>query len=66
MNGIPGPKVNLFLDNLREMMPNPVLYMGSQAQNFGDIIRFRVLHNKFLFVNHPEFVKHILHTNNKN
>lgn len=66
MNGIPGPKGNLFLGNLREMMPNPVLYMGSQAQNFGDIIRFRVLHNKFLFVNHPEFVKHILHTNNKN
>lgn len=40
--------------------------MLKSAEDYGDILLFRVLNKKIYFINHPDLVKHVLHTNYRN
>lgn len=64
MNGkrVPGPKGNLLFGSTLEFIPNPAEYLLKLAMEYGDIVRFRLLHLDFYLVVKPDYVQDVLVT----
>ncbi len=62
----PGPKGNLLVGHLFAFRRDPIGFLMSIARDYGDIVHFKVgLQNVFL-LNHPDYIKDVLVTRNRN
>ena len=62
----PGPKAIPLLGNILDFPKDPTGFMMKSTLEFGDTVYFWALHLKYIMVNHPEGIKHVLQENNKN
>ena len=66
MNRPPGPKNPPIIGNLRAFRANALQFLCSAAQNYGDLVYFKVVSQELYLVSHPDFVREILVTNQNN
>ncbi|MCG8574537.1 MAG: cytochrome P450 [Flavobacteriales bacterium] len=62
----PSPKGSPLLGHLKGFKTDPINFMLDSAEECGDILLFKMLNKKIYFLNKPEYIKHVLHTNHKN
>ena len=62
----PGPKNPPVLGHLWAFRANPIQFLTKLAREFGDLAYFRVASQNLYLVNHPDFVREILVTNQAN
>lgn len=62
----PQPKGQFLIGHLNGFKTDPIQFMMDAAADHGDIVLFKLLHKKIYFLNHPDYVKHVLLTNHKN
>jgi cytochrome P450 len=61
----PGPPSGIF-GQLGEMRRDPIGLLTSTARVYGDIARYRILHQEIYQVSHPDHVRHVLQDHNRN
>ena len=61
----PGPKSKLPLPGLA-LRRDPLGYLSSLAERYGDIVHFRVGAQNFYLLNHPDHIRDVLVTNHNN
>ena len=54
------------IGHLNDFQRDPISFMLTSANEHGDILMFKVLNKRIYFINHPDLIKHVLHTNYKN
>jgi len=62
----PGPKSHGLIGNFPMGSPDPLSLIKQWADRYGDIFHYRVLHRHVYYLNHPDFVKHVLSTDAQN
>jgi cytochrome P450 len=62
----PGPRGHLLLGSARDIQRDPLRFGLALTQQFGDIVRIRLLLWPAYLVNHPDGVKHVLQENQQN
>lgn len=63
----PGPRGNLILGTLPELMKGPPAFYFRMRGEYGDVVRLRSFLTFFWhFVSHPDGVEHVLQTNQQN
>jgi cytochrome P450 len=62
----PGPKNPPIVGNLYAFRSNPLAFLARIAREFGDLTYFLVARQHFYLVNHPDFVREVLVTNQAN
>jgi cytochrome P450 len=63
----PGLKRNLLWFAFRKFRPaNPILLFQHFAQEYGDIVHYKIGWNHIVFLNHPEYIREILVVQNDN
>jgi cytochrome P450 len=62
----PGPKNPPILGNLYAFRSNPLSFLTKAARDYGDLVYFRVMGQHMHLVNHPDYVREILVTNQGN
>ena len=62
----PGPKNPPIVGNLYAFRSNPLTFLARIAREFGDLTYFFVARQHFYLVNHPDFVREVLVTNQAN
>ena len=60
---IPGPRGNAFLGIMLEGMRDRLGLMTGMAEEFGDVVRFKLGPKALYFLNHPDHAKHVLADN---
>jgi cytochrome P450 len=63
---VPGPRGHLLLGSTRDIQRDPLSFGLAMTQQYGDIVRIRLLLWPAYLVNHPDGVKHILQENQQN
>ena len=66
MNLPPGPKLSVFDQLLYRPGRSPLEFFPMLARTYGDLSAFRMGGETVFFVNHPQYVKDILVTHNRN
>lgn len=66
MNLPPKPKGLPIIGHLKHFKNDPINFMLDSAKNEGDIVLFKLLNKKIYFINHPDYVRHVMHNNYKN
>ena len=62
----PGPKNPPIIGHLRTFRSNPLGFLGKAAREYGDLVYFKVMRQHMYLVNHPDYVREILVTNQSN
>ena len=62
----PGPRGHLLLGSARDIQRDPLRFGLDMTQQYGDIVRIRLLLWPAYLVNHPDGVKHVLQQNQQN
>ena len=62
----PGPKNPPIVGNLRTFRANPLGFLTNAAREYGDLFYFKVVRQHLYLVNHPDYVREILVTNQGN
>lgn len=62
---IQGPKTNLIFKGARQLQNNPFDYLMQLNEEYPNIAQLHLLHKRILHINHPEYVKEVLQTNQK-
>jgi cytochrome P450 len=62
----PGPKVSRFNSLTYGFRRDPLTFLTTLAQSYGDLASYRMAGEQMFFVNHPQYVRDILVTNNRN
>jgi cytochrome P450 len=62
----PGPKSNSPLGHLVEVRRDILGFLTRVAAEFGDVAYFRIGHLRIVLLSHPDYVKEVLLTNNRN
>jgi cytochrome P450 len=62
----PGPKRTLPFANMFAYRRGPLPYFQNLAKRYGDIAYFKIGPQEAFFLNHPEYIKEVLVTNNQN
>lgn len=62
----PSPKTQPLIGHLKGFKNDPIQFMLQAAENQGDLVLFKLLNKKIYFLNHPDYVKHVLQSNHKN
>lgn len=62
----PSPKATPILGHLSGFKNDPIRFMLDSANTHGDMVLFRLLNKKIYFVNNPDAIRHVLHSNFKN
>lgn len=62
----PGPKAHKLLGIIPEMRSRDISVLHNYIDEFGDLIRFKVGPWPIYFLNHPDYVHHVLQSNFKN
>ncbi|MFN8453637.1 MAG: cytochrome P450 [Anaerolineae bacterium] len=60
-----GPKGHPIRGMLPQFMDNPLRALEESAR-YGDIVALRFMHRYVYFLNHPDYIKHVLVDNNQN
>jgi cytochrome P450 len=63
---VPSPPTRGFWGNLSQFQTEPFRFLSDVSSQYGDIVKFRMGPIDFYFLNHPDYIKHILITNRKN
>ena len=61
-----GPKGGYFLGNLKEYRKDPLELFIHTRKKFGDIARLRLFNKNILLLSHPDAIKYVIQTNNRN
>jgi cytochrome P450 len=61
-----GPKNLPIIGNLPAFRSNPLRFLMRMAREYGDLVHFRLVSQSVYLVNHPDFVRDILVTNQAN
>ena len=62
----PQPKGSPIIGHLKHFKNDPIHFMLDTSEQFGDIMLYKILNKKIYFINHPDYVKHVLQDNYKN
>ena len=62
----PGPRGHLLLGSARDIQSDPLRFGLAMTQQYGDIVRIRLLLWPAYLVNNPDGVKHVLQENQQN
>ena len=62
----PGPRGNWLLGSMPDFLDDSLGYLRRMAQDYGDVVRYRVAHMTWYQVNHPDGIARILQENNRN
>jgi cytochrome P450 len=62
----PGPKNLPIIGNLFTFRSNPLVFLSKAAREYGDVVYFRVARQHLYLLNHPDYVREILVTNQNN
>lgn len=62
----PGPRGNLFLGNMYDLQRRPLQFLQRLARDYGDVTRVRYGIWPLYFVNHPDFIRHVLQEHHQN
>jgi cytochrome P450 len=62
----PGPSGQPFLGSLLQARRDPLQFTLDLCRDYGDIVRFRIGMYYGYLINHPEYYRHVLITNQKN
>ena len=62
----PGPDALPFLGNIFEFRKDSLCFLQKTAQQYGDIVHFKIGPYSVVLLNHPEFIKEVLSTHHDN
>ena len=62
----PGPKNPPIIGNLYAFRSDPLGFLGNAAREYGDLAYFKVARQHMYLVNHPDYVREVLVTNQSN
>lgn len=62
----PSPPGNFITGHLSGFKNDPISFMQKSYTEYGDMVLFKLLNKKIYFVNNPEAIKHVMHSNYKN
>lgn len=62
----PGPALGVFLRSLPGLRTNPLKFIQDAANQYGDVVQFRVGGLNGFLLNHPAAIQHVLQDNNRN
>ena len=63
---IPGPRGYPLVGILPHLRKNPLQYFVKVAREYGDVVRLDFGPKKFYLLNHPAYIKYVLHDNHAN
>ena len=52
--------------NMKSFSKDPDRFLKKCAETYGDIFQFRIAHKRFIAINHPDYIQHVLQTNHRN
>jgi len=58
-------KSSLFFLNTRHVLNNPITFLGDVATQYGPVVRINIAGKKYLILQDPEFIKHVLSDNHR-
>lgn len=58
-------KSGLFFRNTRRILNNPVAFLGDISKNYGPVLRINIAGKKYLILQDPEVIKHVLSDNHR-
>ena len=62
----PGPKSFFPLGNVINFRRDSLAFVRAAANKYGDIVHFRMGHLRIVLLNHPDYIKEVLSTQNSN
>src|ERR1700758_168795 len=62
----PSPKGKPFVGHLLAFRRDPIGFLMSIAHDYGDIVRFKIGPRNAFLLNHPDYIKDVLVTHNRN
>ena len=63
---IPGPSSLNPLKTARAFQHRPLQFLAELQKQYGDIAQFRLIVWPMVFINHPDYIKHVLQDNHRN
>ncbi|GCE26640.1 cytochrome P450 [Dictyobacter alpinus] len=54
------------MSRLRELQHNPLQFLSTLTQEYGDIVQIKLFFWPVVIINHPDYIKHVLQENYKN
>ncbi|MBA3945873.1 MAG: cytochrome P450 [Herpetosiphonaceae bacterium] len=63
---IPGPKGRPLIGQMRVFRENPLRFLLGCVRDYGDVVHFKMGQRDLFLINHPDYVKDVLVTNNRN
>jgi cytochrome P450 len=58
-------KPSLLFRNTRRVLNNPIAFLGDVATQYGPVVRINIAGKKYLILQDPEFIKHVLSDNHR-
>ena len=52
--------------HLKSYVNDPLAFLQKHQNEFGDIFTFRVANRRLIFINHPDYIRHVLQENHRN
>jgi cytochrome P450 len=62
----PGPKTKIPLGHLFSFRRDSIGFLGKIAEEYGDIVHFKIGPIRIVLLNHPDFIKEVLTTQHRN
>jgi cytochrome P450 len=62
----PGPRGKPIVGSLLDFRRDPLSFLQSLARDYGDVVRFRMGPQELYLLNHPDYIRDVLVTNNQN
>ena len=62
----PGPYGHFLAGNLEDLRSRVLAFFSELSEKYGDIATIRFSIRKVLFINHPDYIYHVLQENNRN
>lgn len=56
---------SLFFRNTRRVLNNPVAFLGDLAKHYGPVVQINIAGKKYVILQDPEFIKHVLSDNHR-
>src|SRR5436853_1078038 len=63
---VPGPRSLNPLESTLAFRREPLQFLAELQKHYGDIAQFRLVVWPTVFINHPDYIKHVLQDNHRN